>query len=276
MPRILFALLVALTTLAMPAAAQPSPEPMMTEMPVAAMYCDSDPGPFNPGGGRGYSLEDMKARFGCVPAEDVSLTFVLVDDEFDFEHPDKNDPDVTAESWYQRCTIDAEGGCTVNAPNGFEFLLGVNLHTGTVRPGYEPVKMLPTTQNVTEFAGYGLIFVPSDGATVSDDPAENQTLALQLTTDGEPVEGLTSWVYGDDEPTYLASNDGGWVSDAVEAGDEIVISGVDIELDSSADFTCAVDGDAGVEVEVHLHEGDLHITVPETQADIRCDLAVAP
>lgn len=256
-------------------------EPMITPMPVLALYCEKDPGPVNPGGGRGYSMDMLKAEFGCEPAEGIGLTFVVIDEEFDWEHPEASEPEVTAESWYGRCDTDSTGMCQLEAPNSLEQLIGVNLHEGTVKPGYVPAKWLPTTQNITEFAGYGLILVPADPATpVGDDPKDHQTLALLIQEGDEPTSMLTSWTYDDADkeasetglPLLLATTEGGWVSNVIAPNSTVEIGLINMNQGTQPQVTCGVHGQPDLKVQVDVHDTSMKITIPDTDQDVRCDI----
>src|SRR5699024_9718506 len=57
--------LMALMLVAPGSALGQTPDVPMSEMPVMALYCERDPGPFNPGGGRGVSPDELEERYGC-------------------------------------------------------------------------------------------------------------------------------------------------------------------------------------------------------------------
>lgn len=275
----LLALLLLLMVPAPPqATAQPARE--FSDMPVMVVYCDTDPGRINPGGGRGPSPEQLVASGQCTPAKAVSLTFVLADDDWDFE---KDKPaeeiewDVQDDAWFARCDIDAEGTCALNSPQGFDIVIGVVLHEGTVTPGYTPAFFPSTTHNYTEYAGYGLALVPDEDYTgTATEVSDYQTLALKVTEGGEPANVLTNWETNDeDEDVYLATNSGGWVSDVVASGDHIEIDLVNVDDDADISVGCSGVDDTASAIEYEINEdGDLVIDVPATESDIRCDIEI--
>lgn len=272
----------ALTLIAFPAmqsTQNQTPDRGFGDMPVYVLYCDSDPGRINAGGGKAPSPEQLMEDGSCTGAEGVSLTFVLADDDWDFEEDDPADDiewDVEDDAWFARCDIDATGYCALNSPVGFDIVIGVVLHEGTVLPGYEPAFFQRGTHNFTEFAGYGLALIPPYGTTPEGSTAGYQTLALNITQDGEPGVVLTEWDINDeDTDTYLATTDGGWVSTIVTAGDEIEIDLLNIDYDTQINLVCGANDDTTVAVKSHVDDdGDLHITVPDTESDIRCDIAL--
>lgn len=256
-----------------------SSERAYTDMPVYVLYCDEDPGRLNPGGGKSPSPEELIASGQCTPAEGVAVTFVLADSDWNFETDDpaeEIDWDVEDDGWFNRCDTDANGFCALNSPAGFDIVLGVVLHDNTVKPGYEPAFFQRATHNYTEFAGWGLALIPTDGTATPDaEPADHQTLSLNLTQNGEPTSVLTEWEFNDDDTdTYLATNAEGWVSNIIAAGDVIEIDLVNIPDDNAISMVCSANDDAAVEVKFTVDGDDLTIHVPETESDLRCDITI--
>ena len=253
------------------------PERAYTDMPVLVLYCDEDPGRINPGGGKDPAPQTLVENGLCTPAEGVALTFVLADDDWDFETDKLADEiswDVQDDGWLNRCDTDVEGFCALNSPAGFDIVIGVVLHEGTVLPGYEPAFFQRGTHNFTEFAGYGLALIPTDGeATPDATVADHQTLALNITQDGEPGFVLTEWELNDEnDDIYLATNTDGWVSNIIAAGDEINIDLLGVDVSS---ISCGANDDSSVTVDSRVNDnGELEIVVPETESDIRCDVAI--
>lgn len=249
-----------------------------TDMPVYVLYCDEDPGRINAGGGKSPSPQELIANGTCTPAEGVAVTFVLAEDDWNFETDDpaeEIDWDVQDDGWFNRCDIDAEGFCALNSPAGFDIVLGVVLHENTVKPGYEPAFFQRATHNFTEFAGWGLALVPTDSATPGAEPADHQTLSLNVTQNGEPASVLTEWEFNDkDSDTYLATNAEGWVSNIVNAGDVIDIDLANIDDHEAISMVCSANDDASLEVSFAVDGDDLTITVPETESDLRCDISI--
>lgn len=251
-----------------------------SDMPVMVVYCENDPGRINPGGGRGPSPEQLIASGQCTPAEGVSLTFVLADDNWDFEKDrpvDEIEWNVQDDGWFARCDIDAEGMCALNSPVGFDIVIGVVLHESTVKPGYVPAFFPATTHNYTEFAGYGLALVPDKDYTgIATDVKDHQTLALKVTENGEPANVLTDWDVNDnDENRYLATNSDGWVSDVIAADDHIEIDLVNVGDDADVTLTCSGVDDPSITIEYKVDDdGNLVIDVPKTESDIRCDVEI--
>ena len=273
MIRVIFALI--LCSFPLEAAAQSTPEGRdLRDMPVMALYCDDDPGPINIGGGKEPSPDTLIDSGRCAPATGVAITFVLVREEWDFEHDDPEaDWDVTEDSWFARCEIDADGRCTLLAPVGFDIVIGVFPHDGAIRPGYAPASFQPTTHNYTEFAGYGLALVPT-GDPVGD-PADHQTLALNISADGQPASALTSWDIGNGREQYLATNTGGWVSTTTAAGQQVSITVVNARVDASIEAQCAANDDPTAVANAVVRNNAIEIAVPETSSDIRCDITIA-
>ncbi len=278
MLRLLATILLLLLPATPQATAQQSRE--FSEMPVMVVYCESDPGRINPAGGRGPSPEQLITGGQCTPAEGVSLTFVLADDDWDFE---KDNPaeeiewDVQEDGWFARCDIDAEGMCALESPEGFDIVIGVVLHESTVKPGYVPAFFPSTTHNYTEFAGYGLALIPDDDYTgTATDVKQHQTLALKVTQNGQPADVLTDWDVNDaDEDRYLATNSDGWVSDVIAAGDHIDIDLVNVDDDATVTATCSGVDDPATAIEYEIDDdGDLVIDVPDTDSDLRCDIEI--
>lgn len=276
-------LFITLVLLALPATQATHAQTMardFSDMPVYVLYCDEDPGRINAGGGKAPSPEQLIEEGTCTPAEGVALTFVLAVDDWDFETDELADEiewDVQDDAWFNRCDTDANGFCALNSPMGFDIVIGVVLHEGTVLPGYEPAFFQRGTHNFTEFAGYGLALIPVDGeATPHATTADHQTLALNITQDGEPGVVLTEWeINGESNDLYLATSEGGWVSGIVAAGDEIEIDLVNIDDDAEVSVVCGANDDPGVSVESRMNdEGNLEIVVPDTESDIRCDLSI--
>ena len=251
-----------------------------TDMPVMVLYCENDPGRINPAGGKSPSPQQLVESGQCTPAEGVALTFVLADDDWDFENDDLADGiewDVQDDGWFNRCDTDAEGMCQLNSPTGFDIVIGVVLHNNTVTPGYTPAFFQRGTHNYTEFAGYGLALIPEDaGTTPEGDVSDHQTLALNITEQGEPANVLTEWEINDeDSDTYLATNSDGWVSNIVAANDEVQIDLVNIDDSADVTVSCGANDDARVTVEASVDDdGELTISVPDTGSDIRCDITV--
>lgn len=249
-----------------------------SDMPVYVLYCDEDPGRINAGGGKAPSPEQLIEDGSCIGAEGVSLTFVLAEDDWDFEKDDPADEiewDVEDDAWFDRCDIDASGFCALNSPVGFDIVLGVVLHESTMLPGYEPAFFQRATHNFTEFAGYGLALIPAEDTTPEGTTDDHQTLALNITQDSEPGIVLTEWDFNnqDDTDIFLATNTDGWVSNIVAAGDEIEIDLVNINDDAEVNVVCGANDDPNLHVESRVDDdGDLHISVPNTESDIRCDV----
>lgn len=278
MLRLLFTLLL----IAIPATA--NAETMTrnySEMPTYVLYCDEDPGRINAGGGKAPSPQQLIDEGSCTPAEGVSVTFVLADNDWDFEEDepaDEIDWEVDEDSWFNRCDMDANGFCALESPMGFDIVIGVVLHESTVLPGYEPAFFPRTTHNFTEFAGWGLALIPADeGTPPTGTTADHQTLALNITENGEPASVLTEWEFNgnDDEDNFLATNHGGWVSTIVSGGDELEIDMVNVNDDQDISMVCGANDDASVSVESHIDDdGDLMVSVPDTASDIRCDVII--
>lgn len=252
-----------------------------SEMPTWVLYCDEDPGRINAGGGKAPSPQQLIDEGSCTPAEGVSVTFVLADDDWDFEEDepaDEIDWDVDEDSWFNRCDMNANGFCALESPMGFDIVIGVVLHEGTVLPGYEPAFFPRTTHNFTEFAGWGLALIPADGSTApTGTTADHQTLALNITASNEPATVLTEWEINgnDDEENFFATNSGGWVSNIIAGGDEVSIDLINIDDVESITLQCVANDDASAIVDSHVDDdGDLIISVPETESDIRCDVAI--
>lgn len=281
MIRLISALLLFLLP-ATPQATAQSDTRDFSDMPVMVVYCDQDPGRINPGGGRGPSPEQLVASGECTPAEGVSLTFVLADDDWDFETDDlaeEIDWEVDDDSWFARCDMDAEGTCALNSPVGFDIVIGVVLHTNTVTPGYEPAFFPSTTHNFTEFTGYGLALIPEEGYTgTATDVADHQTLALNITHNGEPADALTEWNFeeSEDDDIYLATNSDGWVSNVIAADDQIEIDIVNITDDAEIVIACSGVDDPEIAIDFEMSDdNELALRVPNTESDIRCDLLVS-
>ncbi len=245
----------------------------LRDMPVMVLYCDEDPNGVNVGGGKDPAPETLIESGLCTPAEGVSLTFVLVNDHWNFE---KDDPlenwDVTSTSWFGRCDMDADGRCALNSPEGFDIVIGVFLHEGTVKPGYAPVDFVATTHNFTEFAGFGLALV-RNGDPIGE-IGDHQTLALNITHEGAPANVLTEWdidTTSDDE-TYLATNSDGWVSALTEPKQEVEIKLVNVSEHATITATCSANDDASAKVHIDVDENSIEIKVPDTTSDIRCDI----
>lgn len=277
MLRFLFTLFLVVLPATHAASAQ-TPDREYSDMPVYVLYCDEDPGRINAGGGKAPSPEQLMDDGSCTPAEGVSLTFVLADDDWDFEEDELADEiewDVEDDAWFDRCDIDANGFCALNSPVGFDIVIGVVLHEGTVLPGYEPAFFQRGTHNFTEFAGYGLALIPAEGTVPEGTVDEYQTLALNITQDGEPGVVLTEWEINDEEnDLFLATTEGGWVSNIAAAGDQIQIELINIDDDAQVTVVCAANDDASITVESHANDdGDLHIVIPDTESDIRCDVS---
>lgn len=280
MIRFILALVLSLIPAAHVATAE-SGERELRDMPVYVYYCDEDPGRIEAGGGKGPAPESLLESGLCRPGEGVAVTFVLADNEWDFE---KDDPaeeiewDVEDDAWFARCDIDSTGRCDLNSPVGFDIVIGVVLHDSTVIPGYTPAFFQGATHNFTEFAGWGLALVPADGEV---DPnattADHQTLALNITRSGDPAIVLTEWEINDEaNDLFLATSDGGWVSAIVAANDQVEIELVNIDDDADVTLVCGANDDADATVEFHLDDdGNLHISIPDTESDIRCDVTIA-
>jgi hypothetical protein len=274
----MLALLLLVSPTIATATAQPSRE--LRDMPVMVLYCDDDPGGVHIEGGMDPAPETLIESGQCTPAEGVALTFVLVNNDWDFEEDDpEEDWDVDADSWFARCDMDADGLCQLNSPVGFDIVLGVFLHDATVKPGYEPVGFRTTTHNFTEFSGYGLALIPTaDTADAAGDVADHQTLALNITEDDSPANILTEWdIEGidDDLDTYLATNADGWVSAVTAPKQKIEIDLVNVHDMAMVNAVCSANDDASVTVQVSVGiDGDLTITVPDTASDIRCDVEI--
>lgn len=240
-----------------------TPDVPMREMPVMALYCEQDPGPFNPGGGRGVSLEELEERFGCRTAEGVAVTF-------------------RSESldWFGRCDTEDDGICLLDAPSGPppEFELEAAVHLSTVEPGYTPKDATGTTANYTEFAGYGVILLPDDARGTAA-PDERRTLAVKAERDGDPVEVLTQLSEGDvtiDDFPWLATNEDGWVSYDLGSFESEM---VDLMIDANGEpaISCSdIDHKTPLDVEwIEGREGDFaRITLPSTDGDINCDVTL--
>ena len=275
--------ILALMLIALPAtqsASAESGERELREMPVIVYYCDEDPGRIEAGGGKGPAPEQLLESGLCTPAEGVAVTFVLAVDEWDFEEDElaaEIDWDVQDDAWFDRCDIGATGECMLNSPVGFDIVLGVVLHEGTVLPGYSPAFFLSGTHNFSEFAGWGLALIPDgDAASAEATVADHQTLALNITRNGEGASVLTEWEINDvDKDLYLATSPGGWVSTIIAAGDDVEIDLVNIDDDTEITLECGANDDASVSVESHVDDdGDLRISIPDTQSDIRCDVTI--
>lgn len=277
-------LLITLVMIALPeahiASAQHD-ERTHSDMPVIVLYCDEDPGRIQAGGGKDPAPESLVESGLCTPAAGVALTFVLADDDWNFEEDDlatEVEWNVQEDGWFNRCDTDAEGFCTLNSPTGFDIVIGVVLHEGTVLPGYEPAFFQRGTHNFTEFAGFGLALVPTDaGATPDANVADHQTLALNIIINGEPGAVLTEWAFnGEHNDTYLATNAGGWVSTVISANDDLDITLVNIDDDADISLVCAANDDTNVTVSYQAgNHGDLQIQIPDTVSDIRCDVSIS-
>lgn len=264
---------------ATPVAAAQTDDRAYTDMPVMVLYCQDDPGRINPAGGKDPSPQQLVESGRCTPAEGVALTFVLADNDWDFETDELADEiewDVEDDAWFKRCDTGADGMCAVNSPSGFDIVIGVVLHDNTVPPGYTPAFFQRGTHNYTEFAGYGLALIP-DTATPAGEVADHQTLALNIIQNGEPATVLTEWEINDkDTDTYLATNADGWVSKIVAANDSVQIDLVNVDEGAEVTVACSANDDAAVTVESSVDDdGELTIAVPETESDIRCDIAIA-
>lgn len=245
------------------AALAQTPDIPMREMPVMALYCEQDPGPFNPGGGRGVSLDELEERFGCRTGEGVALTF-------------------RSESldWFGRCDTEEDGICLLESPSGPppEFELHVAVHLSTVEPGYTPRDVTGTAANYTEFAGYGVVMLPDD-ARATAAPEERRTLAVKVERDGKPAEVLTQLSEGDvtiEKFPWLATNDDGWVSYDLDAfpGNTVDLM---IEVDGEPSVSCSdIDQKEALDVEwIDGREGDFaRITLPGSDGDINCDVTL--
>lgn len=279
MLRFFITLLLLIVPGSMTAAAQSS-ERAYTDMPVYVLYCDEDPGRLNPGGGKSPSPEELIASGQCSPAEGVAVTFVMADNDWNFETDDpaeEIDWDVEDDGWFNRCDIDANGFCALNSPAGFDIVLGVVLHENTVRPGYEPAFFQRATHNFTEFAGWGLALIPADAtATPDTEPADHQTLSLNVIQNGEPASVLTEWEFNDnDSDTYLATNAEGWVSNIVTPGDVVDVELVNIDDNAVISVECSANDDANIDVAFIVDGDEVTVTIPETESDIRCDVTIA-
>lgn len=274
MLHLLFAIILTVTPFQIATATPGDRE--LRDMPVMVLYCDEDPGTINIGGGKEPMPETLVENGLCTPAEGVSLTFVLVRKEWDFEKDDpEEDWEVDANSWFARCDMDADGRCTLNAPEGFDIVLGVFLHDATVKPGYTAASFQRTTHNFTEFAGYGLALIPN-GDPVGE-IADHQTLALNITQTDKPANVLTEWDVEDDTDDtdlYLATNSDGWVSNIVKPQQEIEISLENVTPGTKISAICSANDDASADVHVVVDDDDLEIHIPDTQNDIRCDIQI--
>lgn len=278
MLRLFFVLILGLLPFAHAANAQ-TPDRDYSDMPVYVLYCDEDPGRINAGGGMAPSPEQLIEAGTCTPAEGVALTFVLADDDWDFEEDELAEDiewDVDDDAWFNRCDADANGFCPLNSPMGFDIVLGVVLHENTVLPGYEPAFFSSTTHNFSEFAGYGLAFIPEAGTTPTGTTDDYQTLALNITYNGDPANALTEWEINDEsDDLYLATSEGGWVSAIVAPNDVVQIDIVTGYYDD-ADYTvaCSANDDANHSLDVQIDEEDFTVSVGDTTSDIRCDIAI--
>lgn len=279
MLRFIFALMLVAFPATQMANAQSEPRELR-DMPVIVFYCDEDPGRIEAGGGKDPAPEVLLEQGICTPAEGVALTFVIADDDWDFEEDDLADEiewDVEGDDWFARCDTDADGFCALNSPVGFDIVIGVVLHESTVTPGYTPAFFQRGTHNFTEFAGYGLALIPADGdASPAAVPADHQTLALNITHNDEPGNVLTEWEINDqDDDVYLATNADGWVSNIVVGNDDVEIDLVNISDHADISLVCGANDDPEAVVESHVDEdGDLNIHVPDTESDIRCDVVI--
>jgi hypothetical protein len=250
------------------------------DMPVVVFYCNEDPGRIEAGGGKDPAPEVLLQEGLCTPAEGVSVTFLLVNDDWDFEEDEpasEIDWEVDEDSWFARCDIHADGHCALNSPTGFDIVLGAVLHEGTVIPGYTPAFFPATTHNFTEFAGWGLALIPEDTEIdPAAEAADHQTLALRISHNDEPALVLTEWeINGEDNDVYLATTEGGWVSSIVAANDEVKIDLVNIGDDDDVSLTCVANEDAAAQVDASVDDdGDLKIVIPDTESDIRCDVII--
>lgn len=279
MLRLVFAVMLGLLPATQVATAQEDLDRSYSDMPVYVLYCDEDPGHVNAGGGKAPSPEQLIENGTCTPAEGVALTFVLAENDWDFEEDDPAEEiewDVDDDAWFNRCDTDANGFCALNSPMGFDIVLGVVLHEGTVLPGYEPASFQSATHNFTEFAGYGLALIPEEGTTPSGTTDDYQTLALRVTYHGDPANVLTEWeINGEDDDLYLAASEGGWISTIVEPNDDVEIDIVTGYYDD-ADITisCVANDDAGHEVGLDVDDGDFTVSIGDTSSDIRCDVDI--
>ena len=276
-------LLMLIAMLILPATPQATAEETrrdFSDMPVMVVYCDTDPGRINPGGGKDPSPESLIASGECTPAEGVALTFVLADDDWDFEKDkpaDEIDWDVKDDAWFERCDIAADGTCALNSPVGLDVIIGVVLHENTVKPGYVPAFFPATTHNFSEFAGYGLALIPEEGYTgTATEVGDHQTLALKITHNDEPGKVLTEWEFNDKEhDIYLATNSDGWVSNIIAADDRVDINLVNVSDDAEVTIGCSGVDDPAIAIEFEVDEdNDLVLQVPDTESDIRCDLII--
>lgn len=276
MSRILIALILLSTPLMIAPGATPERE--MREMPVMVLYCDEDPGTINVGGGKEPDPKQLVESDRCTPAEGVSLTFVLVNEDWDFETDDPEDNwHVDANSWFARCDMDVTGMCQLNSPVGFDIVLGVFLHDATVKPGYEPANFRLTTQNYTEFAGYGLAILPT-GEPMGE-IGDHQTVALHVTNNSEPTSVLTKWdIDANDNDAYLATNADGWVSTVADTDSIIELEVINLPADAQVTASCSANDDASVEVTVTPDSDDpreMELQIPTTDSDIRCDIQIS-
>ena len=278
MLRFLFALML-VTLPATQATSAQTPDRDYSDMPVYVLYCDTDPGRINAGGGKAPSPEQLMADGICTPAEGVALTFVIADDDWDFEEDELADEiewNVEGDAWFNRCDIDENGFCALNSPTGFDIVIGVVLHEGTVLPGYEPAFFQRGTHNFTEFAGYGLALIPAADTTPEGTTDDHQTLALNITYNGDPANALTEWeINGEDDDLYFATSEGGWVSTIVAPNDEVEIEIVtDYYDDADVTVACVANEDANHQLDVEMEGNDFTVAIGATTSDIRCDVAI--
>lgn len=242
----------------------------MSEMPVQVLYCEEDPGPVNPGGGRAISPDTLRNEFDCRPGAGVALTFSNQE-----------------MGWFARCDMDAEGECTVETPVGPEVELDVAIHMATVEPGYAPEQPIGTAVNYTEFAGYGVVLLPVVETTPAPN-AERQTLAVNVATckDGsnaagcerQPAGALVQASAGEvtaDGYPWLATNDEGWVSfdRAGLKGDTIDLM---LQTGTEPRFACT-DVESGKRLEaewIEGREGNFIRLTPVSAGEISCDVTL--
>lgn len=269
---ILVALLLAVAFPGDARAQAPGVDVPMSEMPVLVLYCEEDPGPVSPGGGRGLSPDRLREKFDCRPGAGVALTFSN-----------------QAIDWFLRCDMDQNGECMANTPVGPppKYELDVAVHLATVDPGYAPKELVGTAANYTEFAGYGVVLLPT-GATTPLPDGERQTLAVNVArcedgSDAEeckrkPVEALVQASAGEmtaEGHPWLATNDEGWVS-----FDRVELEGKTIDLmlqtDRKPRFACtdAKSGERLATEWIEGREGNFIRLTPISDGNISCDVTL--
>lgn len=241
----------------------------MLDLPILVAECNRDPGKeLQPGGGR-FDPAQVLDDHECGRAEGVSVTV---------SHRPTDEDDL---DFFARCETGDDGMCAIEAPTDPERELMVAVHLSTVTPGFAPAEPITTTVHYSEFTGVGIALLPDpdlDEDALADLP-ERRTLAVKVTRDDEPAEVLTQLSEGETSIEgfpWLATNEDGWVSYDLGLFEGKTVD-LMLDVDDEPGFACS-DIDEGGSLETEWIEGFegtfLRITLPETDGDINCEIAL--